>query len=127
MNTVGSSVSNPLSQFTFYLSTAFIIKLRSMPFLKEDLLSDQFNWEIEKSSVFTGSPSRRPFDRHNGYQVLFIINFYGSLSEKTSLLEGRRMEELILFHLPVEAKSEISVFNWLRNVMQASETTSINQ
>lgn len=92
-----------------------------MPFLKEDLLNPEFIWESEKSAVFTGSPSRRPFDRHNGYQVLFIINFYGSLAEKTSINEGRKMEELIMYHLPEDARSEISVFNWLRNVMQGNE------
>jgi hypothetical protein len=83
-----------------------------MPFLKEDLIGEHYNWN--QSSAFNGAPSRRLFDRFNGNQVLFIINFYGSLSGQFTIQEGRKMEDLILNHLPMEAKSEVSVFNWLR-------------
>ena len=88
-----------------------------MPFLKEDLTSQQYHWDLSGDSVFKGSPSRRTFNRYNGDQVLFIINFYGSLAEKFSIVEGRRMEQLIADQLPLEAKSEISVFNWLRTAL----------
>ncbi len=85
-----------------------------MPFLKEDLTGLHYNWaDKPEGEAYTGQPSRRLFDRFNGDQVLFLINFYGSLSEKFTLLEGRKMEELITNQLPLEAKSEISVFNWL--------------
>ena len=91
-----------------------------MPFLKTDLVGDDYNWSIEGGVLYEGSPSRRIFNRNNGDQVLFLINFYGSQADKYSLQEGRRMEELIQYHLPLDAKSEISVFNWLRTIMQAS-------
>ncbi|HEX5653016.1 MAG TPA: hypothetical protein VFX58_08080 [Chitinophagaceae bacterium] len=87
-----------------------------MPFLKQDLTSDFYNWQPE-TSIYTGNPSRRVFDRFNGDQVLFIINYYGSLSGKFSIQEGRRMEELIRNQLPLDLKSEVSVFNWLRGVL----------
>jgi hypothetical protein len=88
-----------------------------MNFLKEDLLYHHYHWVSEADTdVFTGQPSRRLFDRFNGQQVLFIINFYGGVAEKFSLLEARQMEEMINNRLPLEAKSEISVFNWLRSV-----------
>ncbi|MEO5563023.1 MAG: hypothetical protein ABIR18_06295 [Chitinophagaceae bacterium] len=86
-----------------------------MPFLKEDLTGSHYNWS-NTPDAYTGQPSRRLFDRFNGDQVLFLINFYGSLSEKFTLLEGRKMEELITNQLPLEAKSEITVFNWLRGI-----------
>ncbi len=88
-----------------------------MPFLKEDLTHQEYNWNIPGESVFNGSPSRRAFNRYNGDQVLFIINFYGSMADKFSVVEGRKMEELISNQLPLEAKSEISVFNWLRTAL----------
>ena len=91
-----------------------------MPFLKEDLTSQQYHWDNIGDGVFTGSPSRRPFNRFNGNQVLFLINFYGTLSEKFTIEEGRRMEELIGSQLPLEAKSEISVFNWLREAFNTA-------
>jgi hypothetical protein len=88
-----------------------------MPFVKEDLVSDHYNWgNSSQSLVFKGHPSRRLFDRFNGEQVLFIINFYGTISDKVSVKEGRKMEAMINSSLPIDAKSEISVFNWLRNV-----------
>ena len=88
-----------------------------MPFLKEDLLSHEYHWDILNQSLFSGTPSRRPFNRFNGNQVLFLINFYGSQAEKFSVGEGRKMEELINNQIPAEARSEISVFNWLRGAL----------
>jgi hypothetical protein len=86
-----------------------------MAFLKQDLLNQHYSWPDEGAKLaFSGQPSRRSFDRFNGEQVLFMINFYGSLADKFSVEEGRKIEEQILNHLPMEAKSEISVFNWLR-------------
>ena len=85
-----------------------------MPIIKEDLVHGHYKWTDNFS--FTGSPSRRRFDRSNGYQVLFIINFFGSLSEQFSIKEGRVMEEKIMWELPNDVKSEMSVFNWLRGI-----------
>lgn len=87
-----------------------------MAFLKENLVNDHYTWpEDEEQTSFSGTPSRRAFDRYNGAQVLFIINYYGSsASEKFSVEEGRKIEEQIQNHLPMEAKSEISVYNWLK-------------
>ena len=89
-----------------------------MPFLKEDLTGQHYSWTgAVGSPTFTGHPSRRLFDRYNGHQVLFIINFYASLSDKFTLGEGHRIEELLSSRLPMEAKSEISVFNWLKDAV----------
>ena len=87
-----------------------------MLFLKEDLVGNHYDWSI--GPAFTGPPSRRTFDRLNGNQVLFIINSYGSLPERFTVQEGRRIEDLILNQLPPDAKSEVSVFNWLRGILQ---------
>lgn len=86
-----------------------------MAFLKEDLVGQHYSWgNTANPSAFTGQPSRRLFDRFNGNQVLFLINSYSSQSDKFSLDEAHRIEELINKYLPVEAKSEMSVFNWLK-------------
>lgn len=82
-----------------------------MHFRKEDL-HGHYNWNNgNKETFFTGVPSRRMFDRYNGDQVLFLIN---SFTEIFTIKEGVEIEELILNKLPLETKSEISVFNWLR-------------
>jgi len=84
-----------------------------MLFIKEDLAGKYYDWNDR--NTYTGSPSRRLFNSTDGNQVLFIINFIGSLSEKFSKKEGLRIEELIIHQLPTDVKSEISVYNWLNS------------
>jgi hypothetical protein len=86
-----------------------------MLFQKQDLEANHYHWKDEQKVFLVGEPSRRTFDKFNGNQVLFMINFYGSLSDKFTLSEGKELERSILFDLPDYAKSEISVFNWIRN------------
>ncbi|MBC7949635.1 MAG: hypothetical protein H7Y42_17240 [Chitinophagaceae bacterium] len=91
-----------------------------MPFLKEDLLNEHYTWSDDKAKAsYDGPPTRRSFDRYNGDQVLYIINVYGSDSERFTVEEGRKIEEQIVKHLPIEAKSEMSVYNWLRTLTTA--------
>lgn len=90
-----------------------------MPFLKEDLSCTHYQTD-DNQQLFTGQPTRRSFDRFNSSQVLFIINFYGSLSERFTIEEGRAIEQQIATRLPLEAKSELSVFNWIRNSATSS-------
>jgi len=71
-----------------------------------------YRWQ--GNNPFSGEPSRRSFDPLNGDQVLFMINYYGSLFEDFNLQEARALEKQIAYSLPLELKSEISVMNWLR-------------
>jgi hypothetical protein len=85
-----------------------------MLFLKEHLEGFyQWNAESEKS-VFEGKPSRRVFNRWNGDQVLFIINLVLSDTDASPVAEGKKIEKIIIDRLPIETKSELSVFNWLQ-------------
>ena len=86
-----------------------------MQYLKEHM-AFQYDWLPDAASRYTGSPSRRLFDPHNGAQVLFIINCFIESIGLNSLNESRKMEELIYTQLPVEMKSEVSVFNWLKDI-----------
>lgn len=87
-----------------------------MIYQKNDMEDRFYKWDTDPSgAVFAGRPSRRLFDRFNGDQVLFIINFYASFFEKFTLEEARELERQIADNLPMEAKSEISVFNWIKD------------
>ena len=86
-----------------------------MHFQKQDLQGTRYRWAADGQHIFQGQPSRRSFDSSNGDQVLFLINFYGSLSDRFTIHEGKNMEQRIMHGLPADAKSEISVFNWMRN------------
>jgi hypothetical protein len=86
-----------------------------MKYLKEDLVHE-YNWPPENASMYTGTPSRRVFDRGNGNQILFIINcFYDSIGV-VSANAGQKLEDLISTQLPPEMKSELAVFNWLKGI-----------
>lgn len=96
-----------------------------MLFQKQDMKENHYHWNNQGNDIFKGQPSRRLFDRYNGEQVLFIINFYASLSaENFTLQEGQRLEEKLLNHLPIGTLSEVSVFNWLRDSVSRTETTT---
>lgn len=87
-----------------------------MLFQKQDLEGDFYYWIDDKKAIFTGQATRRSFDRLNGNQVLFLINLYGQLTENFSLWKGKNIEQRLLNDLPEDAKSEISVFNWIMNM-----------
>ncbi|MES2850291.1 MAG: hypothetical protein V4685_14630 [Bacteroidota bacterium] len=83
--------------------------------LSKENLSGKYQWATDyKNSLFTGSPSRRLFDRWNGFQVLFMINCIAALSENFSINKGREVEDLIINGLPLTIQSELTVFSWLR-------------
>lgn len=86
-----------------------------MLFQKQDLEGNHYVWNKVDNHIYKGQPSRRAFDRFDGDQVLFLINFYGTLLNQFTLSEGRAIEEKIFRELPTDAKSEIAVFNWIRN------------
>ena len=86
-----------------------------MFYTKEHLFAGAYEWTgLDGPTLFTGTPSRRTFDRYNGPQVLFIINYFGESVGKTTIADGRRTEELISMSLPLGVKSELSVMRWLK-------------
>jgi hypothetical protein len=83
-----------------------------MQFEKEHLVGETYNWlEINDKCR---QPDRRIFDRSNGNQLLNMINSFGESIGALSIDDGLRIEKLILDELPLEVKSEIGVFNWLK-------------
>lgn len=92
-----------------------------MQFSKEDL-KGYYKWADEdRSLLFTGSPTRRLFDRWNGNQVLFIINSVAALTDSFTIEDGQKLEDLLIHHLPVNINSEKSVFTWLQTEAVSSQ------
>ncbi len=89
-----------------------------MNYVKKDMLFAHYRWldNTYHDSIFTGEPSRRIFDPHNGNQVLFLINYYISILGKSSIHEARALESSIAHKLPDDTKSERSVFKWLMDI-----------
>ena len=82
-----------------------------MFFYREHLNGKKYEWPENKSGV--NIPGRQLFDRLNGNHLLNMINFFGTSIGSFNISDGQKVERL-LSELPVEVKSEIAVFNWLR-------------
>lgn len=86
-----------------------------MHFQKQDMEGSHYNWpENTEKILYIGPASRRSFDPFNGDQVLFVINSYASLIDDFTVEQGRQIERQLLYYLPSNLKSEISVLNWLK-------------
>jgi hypothetical protein len=89
----------------------------TMTFLKEHLHKRHYNWSDGLNHIRQDKElNRKTFDPFNGFQVLFIINYFGKSLGKLTVNDGLKVEELISTQLPFNAKSELSVFNWLRGI-----------
>jgi hypothetical protein len=76
-----------------------------------------YNWlDNNEKILYIGPPSRRSFDPFNGDQVLFVINSYAVLIDNFSIGKGQQIERQLLYYLPTNLKSEISVLNWLKTL-----------
>ena len=85
-----------------------------MHFLKEHLSNYNYSWINEAN--FTGEASRRLFNRYNGNQLLFVLNLYASVIDGFTIPMALTIEDRLMNQLPVDAKSEISVLNWLKQI-----------
>ena len=87
-----------------------------MQFLKHNLLHNGYSWANTPApeAIF---PSRKLFDRFNGWQIIRLINFTnrGFDNEQQVLERGQKIEHLILNKLPLQTCSEVAVCNWLLN------------
>jgi hypothetical protein len=86
-----------------------------MMFVKENLLIDDYVWnEDGKHAMPADEATRRRFDRFSGNCMLHIINLFDCCIDKLTIAQAQKIECLIQKELPLEAKSEISVLQWLR-------------
>ncbi|MET0462491.1 MAG: hypothetical protein ABW007_05040 [Chitinophagaceae bacterium] len=86
-----------------------------MQYQKEDMIGEFYQWEGEKMpDTVDRTPSRRAFDRFNGHHVLYIINYYVTLNNKFSKEYCQVLEKKISQDLPIDLRSELSVFNWIK-------------
>ncbi len=85
-----------------------------MSFLKEHLALNHYEWS-SPSLLYEGTPTRRYFDRGNGFQVLFLINCCSAFLDSLTIPIGRDIENRITHTMPLDLRSEVSVFRWLRS------------
>ena len=87
-----------------------------MIFTKESLRGSDYNWVPLSSSMLSDRfPTRKSFDRLSGDSMLRMINLFNLLVSKLTIAEGHSMEQALAKELPLEMRSEMSVFNWLKH------------
>ena len=87
-----------------------------MIFTKESLQGSNYIWFPLNASILSDHfPTRKGFDRLSGDSMLRMINLFNMLISRLTLTEGRSMEQSLAKELPVELRSEVSVFNWLKH------------
>ena len=88
-----------------------------MQFLKEHLSPGNYEWNNDL--IYSGEPSRRLYNRNDGNQLLFIINQYAASETTFNIEKGLVIQDMLKYQLPVEAKSEKSVLQWLNEKIVA--------
>ena len=88
-----------------------------MNFTKEHLSGDNYEWDLgnQVHRMKEMTPTRNRFDRFNGNCVLHMLNLFDKLVTTLSVQDGQYLETLMANQLPLEAKSEMTVFNWLKD------------
>lgn len=91
---------------------------------KENLQGEKYDWAAAKNSTELWSlhePDRRLFDRYSGNQVLNMINYFMQYTGQGSLKQATVIETLLMDRLPMDVKSELSVFRWLSENITAKQ------
>lgn len=84
-----------------------------MIFFKRDLLETDYHWNTNMSSSVP-VPSASFFNRFSGVDILHMINLFNNLIVSLTLLEGQKIESMLVNEMPLQINDEISVFNWLK-------------
>lgn len=88
-----------------------------MNYSKNDMVYTDYSWTAIKGDdpKISGKPDSTMFNRHEGYEVLYLINALAkewNLSQKNT---GQKMERMIRLKLPTDIRSQENVRNWIKN------------
>jgi len=86
-----------------------------MRYTKSDLVYEDYNWSAGPGDNpnLTGTPDNDLFSRHEGYEMLYMIN---RLMEQLGLHEqeeGQRLERMLREELPGDVRSRERVRRWV--------------
>ena len=87
-----------------------------MKFIKEHLSGSNYDWDLgsQLHRMKEMTPTRNRFDRCNGNCILHMINLFNELIVTLTVKDAQHLELMLANELPLEAMSEMAVFNWLK-------------
>ena len=82
---------------------------------KSDLIYS-YQWETyDDDPKLRGEPDHSLFNRHQGWEVLYLINKLGEAYHIELKSAGNKMERMIREHLPSNIRSQVNVKQWIRD------------
>lgn len=83
---------------------------------KSDLLYT-YSWTAigKDDPKITGKPDSTLFNRHEGYEVLYLINEFMNEKNLISVSSGNKIERMIHNELPSNVRSQENVIKWLKD------------
>ena len=86
-----------------------------MSLLTKNDLEYTYSWSVISGDdpKISGAPDNTLFNRHEGYEVLYLINKFAQIHNLTKELSGLKLEKMIKNHLPSNIRSQINVKKWL--------------
>lgn len=84
-------------------------------FNKSDMQYDDYKWTAypDDDPKITGKPDSTRFNRHEGYEVLYLINKLAQIWEWKQLNSCKKLEKMIREELPSDVIMQDAVKSWL--------------
>ena len=84
-------------------------------FTKSDMVYKDYRWSAYPSDDprITGRPDNTLFNRHEGYEVLYLVNKLAELWDLKVVSSCQKMERMIRQHLPSDTRSQANVQTWI--------------
>lgn len=81
-----------------------------MTFFTRNNLQYQYQWVTTYDDPkLRGNPDHSLFNRHEGWEVLYMINKFGEIYQVHVLTAGLKIERMIRNHLPANIHSQVYV------------------
>ncbi len=84
---------------------------------KNDLIYKDYSWTAISGDnpKVTDEPDSTLFNRHEGYEVLYLINKLAEMWNFKQKISAEKMEKMIRKYLPSDIRSQINVKQWIQN------------
>lgn len=88
-----------------------------MNFSRNDMVYTDYSWTAIKGDDprISGKPDSTLFNRHEGYEVLYLINALAKEQNFVQKNTGQKIEKMIRMKLPGDVRSQEKVKNWIIN------------
>jgi len=63
----------------------------------------------------SGLPDSTRFSRHEGYEVIYLINKFAETHSLKNKSSGQKIETMLNKHLPSDIQSQVAVKKWLED------------